>query len=58
MSDERPQTQIDDAKSEADEDLTDLDDDAAELKTRIDENESMDEDVEVPDPDGGDALSI
>jgi hypothetical protein len=58
MSDENPETRIEEAKSDADEDLGELENDAADLEERIDENESMDDEVEVPDPDGGDALSV
>lgn len=58
MSDNEPQTEIDEAKRENDEDLGELDDQADEMKERLSENEAISEDVEVPDPDGGDALSI
>jgi hypothetical protein len=58
MNDEDPQTQLDGAKSDADEDLGDMEDTADEMEERLDENESIGEDVEVPDPEEGDSLSI
>jgi hypothetical protein len=58
MSDNDPQTEIDEAKRENDEDLGELDDQADDLEERLAENEAISEDVEVPDPDEGDALSI
>lgn len=58
MSDENPQNQIDEAKSDADEDLGEMEDDADELEERIEKNEDVGEDIEVPDPEGGDSLGI
>ena len=50
MSEDNPQDQIDEAKSDADEELGELEDDADRLEERIEENEDIGEDVEVPDP--------
>ena len=58
MSDENPQSEIDEAEHEADEDLGKMEDDAAEMEDRLEEHESRSEDVEVPEPDQGDDLSI
>jgi hypothetical protein len=58
MNEDDPQTQLDDAKSDADEDLGDMEKTADAMEERLGENESIGEDVEVPDPEGDDALSI
>ena len=58
MSDENPQHQIDEAKRENDEDLGELEDQADDMDERLEKNEALSEDVEVPDPEGGGAASI
>jgi hypothetical protein len=58
MSDEDPQDQIDEAKSDADEKLGEMEDDGSEMEERLEDNESIGEDIEVPDPDEGGALDV
>ena len=58
MSEDNPQDQIDEAESDTDAELGEMEDEGAEMEERLEENEAMDEDIDVPDPDGGDALSI
>ncbi|MDX6587766.1 MAG: hypothetical protein QOI31_2239 [Solirubrobacterales bacterium] len=55
MSDENPQGQIDEAKSDADDAFSEMEDEATEMGDQLEAHESGDEDVEVPDPEG-DAL--
>ena len=58
MSEDNPQDQIDEAESDTDAELGEMEDEGADMEERLEENEAMDEDIDVPDPDGGDALSI
>jgi flagellar motility protein MotE (MotC chaperone) len=50
MNDEDPQTQLDEAKHEADEDLCEMEDDSAEMEKRLEENEDIEKDIKVPEP--------
>jgi hypothetical protein len=50
MSDDNPQDQLDEAKSDADEELGEMEDDGAEMEERLEENEDIGKDVEVPEP--------
>jgi hypothetical protein len=58
MSDDTPQDQIDEAKSDADEKLGKMENDGSEMEERLEENEDIGEDIEVPDPDEGGALNV
>jgi len=58
MSDDNPEGEINEAKREADEDLGEMEDNAEKMDERLDEHESGQEDLEVPQPDHGDDLSM
>ena len=50
MNDEDPRGQLDEAKREADEDLGEMEDDGTEMEERLEENEEVGKDIEVPEP--------
>jgi hypothetical protein len=56
MSDEEQTNPIDEAQSDADETFSELESDADELEHRIEANEDMDDDIDVPDE--NDALGM
>ena len=58
MSENDAHEEINEAKRENDEELGELEDQGDDMEERLAENEAISEDVEVPDPDGDDALSI
>ena len=58
MSEDNPQSEIDDHERKADEEFGDLEDKADDMDERLEEHEAGDEDVEVPEPDQGESLSI
>ena len=58
MSEENPQSEIDKSDREADDALGDLENKGDEMETRLDEHESGEDEVEVPEPDRGEDLSI
>lgn len=58
MSENDAQEEIDEAKQQNDEELGELEDQGDDMQERLEENEAISEDVEIPDPDEGDALSI
>jgi len=58
MSEENPEGEIDGAKREADEELGEMEDNAEKMGERLAEHESAQEELEVPQPDHGDDLSM
>ncbi|MDQ2675755.1 MAG: hypothetical protein M3Y34_03020 [Actinomycetota bacterium] len=58
MSEDDASTEMDHGKREADEELGDLDSTGDDLEQRLEENEAMTDEIEVPEPDRGDSLSI
>jgi hypothetical protein len=58
MSEDDATSQIEESKREASEDLGDLESTGDDMEQRLEENEEMSEDIEVPEPDHGDSLSI
>ncbi|MEJ7876443.1 MAG: hypothetical protein WKF62_07260 [Solirubrobacterales bacterium] len=58
MSDEGAHSEIDEAKRQADEKLGGLEEDATRMDDRLSEHESDAEEIEVPQPDKGDGLSL
>jgi len=58
MSEEDANSEIDEAKREADEKLGGLEKDAERMDDRLSEHESAQEEVEVPQPNQGDDLTI
>ena len=58
MNDDSPQGQIDEAAGEADDELSELEGDAGEMENRLEQNEAIGEDVEVPEPERGEDLNI
>jgi hypothetical protein len=55
MSDENPQSEIDEAAKDADEELGELEDKADDMGERLEEHESDAKEVDVPEPDQGEA---
>ena len=55
MSDENPQSEIDEAAKDADQELGELEDKADDMDERLEEHESDAKEVDVPEPDQGEA---
>ena len=58
MSEESPQGQIDETEHDADKELGEMESEAAEMDDRLEEHESGEEEVEVPEPDRGETFSM
>ena len=58
MSQDDASTEINEGKREANEELGDMESTGDALEQRLEENEAMSDEIEVPEPDHGDSLSI
>ena len=58
MSEDDASTEINESKREANEELGDMESTGDDLEQRLEENEAMSDEIEVPEPDHGDSLSI